>query len=78
MLVHIRGLQPLPKSQYYELFLARKGRPIASCGTFNVKPGETTDIRINVAYRLRRFDGWVVTLVRNPRGDHRKHVVMTT
>jgi hypothetical protein len=78
MLVHVRGLSPLPKSQYYELFLARKGRPIASCGTFNVRPGDKTDFRINVAYRLKRFDGWIVTRVRDPQGDHRKEIVMTT
>jgi hypothetical protein len=78
MLVHVRGLKPLPKDQYYELFLARKGKPIASCGTFNVRPGDKTDFRITVAYRLKRFDGWVVTLVKNPRGDHRSDVVMTT
>jgi hypothetical protein len=78
MRVRVRGLQPLPKTQYYELWLTRKGEPIASCGTFNTRPGDKTEIRLNVAYRLKRFDGWAVTRVQNPRGDHTRDVVMTT
>jgi hypothetical protein len=78
MRVRVRGLPPLPKTEYYELWLARDGKPVASCGTFNTRSDDKTEIRLNVAYRLKRFDGWVVTRVRDPRGDHTRDVVMTT
>ena len=78
MRFRVRGLAPLPKSQYYELFLTRGGRPVATCGTFNTRSGDKTEIRFSVAYRLKRFDGWVVTRVQNPRGDHTRDVVMRT
>ncbi len=62
MLVTVRGLPPLSGRAYYELFLTRNGKPLASCGTFNVEPGTTT-LEFTVPYSLERFDadGWVVT-----------------
>ncbi len=56
----VNGLQPLPKGGYYELFLTRHGRPVATCGTFNVHDG-TAVVRLNAPYLLKQFDGWVVT-----------------
>ena len=62
MLVHVTGLQPLPEGGYYDLYLTRKGRPVALCGSFNVVRGEAT-IRLSAAYDLGHFDrnGWVIT-----------------
>jgi hypothetical protein len=64
----VRGLPEQPnRGAYYNLYLTREGRPIAICGTFRVHAG-TTEIRMNAPYRLRRFDGWIVT--EQPAGVH--------
>jgi len=61
MLVTARGLPRLPERGYYELFLTRKGKPVARCGSFTVRPG-TTSVKFTVPYSMTRFDGWVVTV----------------
>ena len=58
--VVLRGLKPLPRDGYYEMFLTRHGKPVATCGTFAVS-GQRSTVRLNAPYELRRFDGWVVT-----------------
>lgn len=68
MVLHVTGLRSLPPGGYYDLFLTRNGRPIALCGTFNVRRGETV-VRMNAAYQLKKFDGWVVT--RQQPGEHK-------
>jgi hypothetical protein len=45
---------------YYELWLTRKGKPVAPCGTFRVNE-RTTTLRLSVPYNFKGFDGWVVT-----------------
>ena len=60
MLMRVRGLKPLPKGGYYELFLTRNGKLGPPCGTFRVHGG-TTEVPLNAPYRLKRFNGWVVT-----------------
>ena len=60
MLMRVRGLKPLPKGGYYELFLTRNGKLGPACGTFRVHDG-TTEVPLNAPYRLKRFNGWVVT-----------------
>ena len=61
MLVEVTGLpqQASPRA-YYELWLTRNGKPVASCGYFRVHD-KTTRVRFTVPYRFSRFDGWVVT-----------------
>ena len=67
--VDVHGLKPLPKGQYYEMFLTKGHKPSASCGTFRVtSQGDT--VRLNAPYNLRGFDGWVVTLERSGSGTH--------
>lgn len=61
MILTVTGLEPLRDGDYYRLALTKKGRPIVTCGTFNVSEGRTT-IRLTAAYNLKGFDGWVVTL----------------
>jgi hypothetical protein len=60
MLVTVQGLPQLQRGAYYELYLTRHGRLAASCGTFTVHAG-TTKVHLNAPYKLKRFDGWVVT-----------------
>lgn len=60
MAVIVRGLPPLHSGDYYRLALTKHGKPIVTCGTFNVSSGETT-IRMIAAYNLKGFDGWAVT-----------------
>jgi hypothetical protein len=67
MVLHVTGLRSLPPGGYYDLFLSREGKPIALCGTFNVRRGETI-VRMNAAYELKKFEGWVVT--RQQPGEH--------
>jgi hypothetical protein len=61
MLVRVSNLKKLPPGGYYTLWLTRKGRAVAPCGSFLVSGENTTRVRFTVAYPLRNFDGWVVT-----------------
>ena len=59
--VHVSGLEPNARGgDWYELWLTQGGKPIASCGRFTVQGGKTT-VRLSVPYRLRTYDGWIVT-----------------
>jgi hypothetical protein len=69
MLVRVSNLKKLPPGGYYTLWLTRKGRAVAPCGSFVVVGGnKTTAVRFTVAYKLKNYDGWVVT--EQKRGDH--------
>ena len=57
MIVQVDGLDHLPKGDYYTLFMTRNGKPIVTCGTFNVSEEGVTTIRFSIAYDLDRFDG---------------------
>ncbi len=71
----VKGLKPLPKRGYYEMWLTKDGKPVASCGRFDVG-SETSTVRLNAPYDLRGYDGWVVTRETPRSGAH--PVVMTT
>jgi hypothetical protein len=58
--LQVVGLKELPKGSYYTLYLTKKRKPVASCGTFRVHGGTTT-VRLNAPYRFSRYDGWIVT-----------------
>jgi len=73
--VELRNLPSLPRGAYYEMYLTRHGRPVATCGTF-VTSGTSSTVRLNAPYSLRHYDGWVVT--RHLPGSHRDPVVLTT
>jgi hypothetical protein len=74
--VDVKNLPELPKGQYYEMFLTRgKDVRAASCGTFRIA-GSSDEVLLNAPYRLRAFDGWVVTRERPGSGKH--PVVLTT
>lgn len=77
MLVRVSNLKKLPPGGYYTLWLTRKGRAVAPCGSFLVRGDKTTDVRFTVAYKLKDFDGWVVT--EQARGHHEAgRTVLTT
>ena len=77
MIVEVAGLpEQTDQRAYYELWLTRKGKTVAPCGSFRVH-GKTTTVRLTVPYRLRTFDGWVVTA--QPADEHEPgNVVLTT
>lgn len=62
MTLTVRGLNQLKGGDYYVLALTRKGKPVVTCGTFNVAPSGTTTVEMVAAYDLKRFDGWAITL----------------
>ena len=55
-----RGLPELPDGGTYTLWLTRAGRLAQSCGEF-AAAGEKTVVPLNAPFRLRDFDGWVIT-----------------
>jgi len=56
----VRGLRPLPAGKTYSLWLVKRGRADQLCGTF-VVAGAKTVVTMNAPYRLKEYDGWVVT-----------------
>jgi Anti-sigma-K factor rskA len=72
LVLHVTQLPTQLEGKYYELWLTRRGKLVASCGTFRVvDTTRTTDIRLNAPYTLKSFDGWVIT------NEHRKVLVTT-
>ena len=59
MLMTIRGLEPLPAGETYELWLTKNGRPAKLCGVFTVHAG-ATEVWMNAPWKLKDFDGWIV------------------
>ena len=74
MKVVVRGLSPLKKGSYYEMFLTRHGKPLAACGIFTVAKNPAT-IHLTMPPTVRGYDGWMVT--RETRGQT-DQVVLTT
>jgi len=60
MLMTIRDLAPLPAGATYELWLTTGGKPAKLCGVFTVHGG-ATEVWMNMPWKLKRFDGWIVT-----------------
>jgi hypothetical protein len=61
MLVTLEKLDHLSNGDYYTLFMTRRGKPIATCGTFNVDDDKTTTVRFTVGYEIDRFDGLLLS-----------------
>jgi hypothetical protein len=76
MIVTVRGLAPLTQGDYYVLALSKNGKPIVTCGTFNVADRRQRTLRLSAAYNLKGFDGWVVT--RYDAKTHRETPVLWT
>ena len=61
MNLRIHGLTPSrDRSDWYELWLTKDGKPVDPCGRFTVHAGVTTVV-LSVPYGLRQYDGWIVT-----------------
>ena len=71
MQLTVRNLRRLENGRY-ELFLTRKGKLAATCGTFVVK-SEKTIAHLNAPYKLKQYDGWVIV-----RAGSREVLVRTT
>ena len=66
-----RGLPQLPQGGLYEVYLVRKGRLYASCGSFLVTSrARAVSVSLNAPYRPRRGDTWVVTREHAQRDGH--------
>jgi len=61
MRMTVQGLPALPAGSEYELWLTRDGKQAKSCGTFVVEGDGRTVVTLNAPYRLKAFDGWIVT-----------------
>jgi hypothetical protein len=61
LILTVRGLPALTGGDYYTLALAKRGKPIVTCGTFNVADRDQRTLRMLAAYNLKSFDGWIVT-----------------
>jgi hypothetical protein len=61
LLVKVSGLRQLPQKQWYELYLTSKGKLAAYCGSFSVNEDGRATVQFSIPYRLKRFDGWIVT-----------------
>jgi Anti-sigma-K factor rskA len=75
MVVTVRGLGHLTRGDYYTLALTKKGKPIVTCGTFNVSGQGATTIRMIAAYDLKNYDGWAIT--KYDAQSHADRVLMT-
>ena len=71
MILTVRGLAPLSGGDYYTLALAKRGKPVVTCGTFNVADRTQRTLHMSAAYDLKSFDGWVVT--RWDAKTHQRH-----
>ena len=61
MIVNVDGLTRLKDGDYYTLFMTRNGKPVVTCGTFNVSDDGVTTVRFSVAYDLEHFDGLMLS-----------------
>ena len=76
LLVKVSGLKPLPKGQWYELYLTTKGKSVGMVRRLRGQ-GRSAGRRCasSVPYTLKGFDGWVVTT--SKQAAHRQ-VLLTT
>jgi Anti-sigma-K factor rskA, C-terminal len=73
----VQGLPTLPKEGYYELWLTRGNREVASCGTFRTH-GRRTEVSLNAPYLIPRGEhpGWIVVV--HTRGRETATPLLTT
>jgi hypothetical protein len=60
MEVEARGLAPATSGRPYEVWLTRKGKLAALCGSFLTDEDGSAVVPMNAPYRFSEFDGWVV------------------
>ena len=74
MLVTVEGLERQSGGDYYTLFMLRKGKPVAVCGTFNVAGTEATTVRLTTGYGFDRYDGLMLAEYR--ASDHKDYPLL--
>jgi len=74
MLVNVQGLPRARDGNYYVLFMTKRGKPIVTCGTFNVHDEGRTTLRFTVAYDLEGFDGLLLAEYRH--SDHKDYPLL--
>jgi hypothetical protein len=74
--MRVHGLKQLDGG-WYVLLLTKDGKPLAVCGTFAVGGDGKADVRMSVAYDLKRYDGWVVNAF-FPRERRTTGILLTT
>jgi hypothetical protein len=57
----VRSLPEPRGGGWYELFLTKKGKPVAVCGIFRTGRGGSAHVTMNVPADLGEYDGWVIT-----------------
>ena len=57
----VRGLPPLPRHAWYQLYLTKKGEPSVLCGVFQTRRGSVTHVQLNAPDDLKEYSGWIVT-----------------
>jgi Anti-sigma-K factor rskA len=75
MLVSVEGLAHARDGNYYTLFMTKNGRPLVTCGTFNVRDKRPTTLRFTVAYELENFDG--LQLAEYHHSDHKDYKLLS-
>jgi len=71
----VRGLPPLAKGGWYELYLTYKGKTVLPCGTFQTGAASSAQVIMNMPGTLSEHTGWIVT-TRQPGKPRR--VFLTT
>jgi hypothetical protein len=66
----VRGLPPLPRHDWYQLYLTKKGEPSVLCGVFQTRGGSITHVQMNAPDDLKEYSGWVVTAHVPGRAPH--------
>lgn len=74
MLLTVEGLRRLREGDYYSLFMTRKGKPVATCGTFRVSGTDRKNVRFTVAYDFDKYDG--LMLAAYWVSDHKDHPLL--
>jgi hypothetical protein len=69
MVVRVEGLDHLSGGDYYTLFMTIKGKPVVTCGTFNVSDDGLTTVRFSIAYDPENYDGLMLAEYRRETHD---------
>ena len=76
MLLTVEGLRRLPEGDYYTLFMTKKEKPVATCGTFKVTGADRKEVRFTVGYDFDEYDGLLLAEYRS--SDHKDHPLLRT
>jgi len=58
--ITVNGLVPSAKGRPYQLWLMKRGKLAAFCGSFRAEADGSTVVPMNAPYKLREYGAWVV------------------